>query len=708
LDGEYWDLKGNNNYAFLLLKEMDNSDFLVEEAEERKHHLAALAIYYPATRKEVTRQLLAYVDSVQELNSLLNPAPPSISQMINQKKSVIKQEIIIKKHSDPIQPIKTNVPIRATISIHRSLPGVSQIMSEHLIAPDKKVTEPQSENVIKYISINEQQNLEQKAINIQDVLLSLSVHKNVNENQDAVDNAQQELKHQIDHDAIITYSDNDFILTGDQDERYREAFQKWLQQPDKVQYTKPSSIATGKQDVFTTYQIPVQQYYTEGPRLGTSFKKELQLTKHEEELLNRFYYFQNNFNDIDECKKYLVNVFIKLMRSLDKLYTREDSSLTKQVTDIAGLATSKIHRYRQGSNNYVDAVAQHTTDIYFLIFKVTENALREHYRHKRKLNADSPFDHLLVKEQLETKLFARVNEVLPALVKAVPTPSLATEKLLNQQNTTRWKLTFDGLEKQYLPQQVDHFFQQVLLLGEHNITNPSVEMIYFEAAKSVSKLSREISVKLFIYYYYHDLISETFDNRPLTKSFQKALFQQPEQQAEFENILLALAKSKDLTSALNASAFVFQPKRKKIKLDHTEISHVSKRHSETVAILNPIFQEETETHQTVDIQPVKDALTNTSTAISTVIDEKQDVSADNTLVNPIHAATLQLFIKANYIIAQSDIEEFATSRGLFTSQLINQINETYYDIIDDVLIEEEDDQYVINPEYYQKFFMHAR
>jgi hypothetical protein len=61
-----------------------------------------------------------------------------------------------------------------------------------------------------------------------------------------------------------------------------------------------------------------------------------------------------------------------------------------------------------------------------------------------------------------------------------------------------------------------------------------------------------------------------------------------------------------------------------------------------------------------------------------------------------------LFSKNNFSILQSEIEDFAKSKGVFKNQVIESINESCYEVLDDVLIEEEDDYYTIIPEYFQK------
>jgi uncharacterized protein YgiM (DUF1202 family) len=67
----------------------------------------------------------------------------------------------------------------------------------------------------------------------------------------------------------------------------------------------------------------------------------------------------------------------------------------------------------------------------------------------------------------------------------------------------------------------------------------------------------------------------------------------------------------------------------------------------------------------------------------------------------IQTTTLEVFAKSNFTLSKSELETFAKSKGVFKNQLIESINEICYDDLDDVLIEEEDDNYVINESYYK-------
>ena len=51
---------------------------------------------------------------------------------------------------------------------------------------------------------------------------------------------------------------------------------------------------------------------------------------------------------------------------------------------------------------------------------------------------------------------------------------------------------------------------------------------------------------------------------------------------------------------------------------------------------------------------------------------------------------------------QSEFELFAKSKGAFKNQLIENINDICFERLDDLLIEEDEDYYTINQNYYQK------
>jgi hypothetical protein len=239
-------------------------------------------------------------------------------------------------------------------------------------------------------------------------------------------------------------------------------------------------------------------------------------------------------------------------------------------------------------------------------------------------------------------------------------------------------------------------------LGNLNIKNPSVENIFFDASKFISKSDKEVALKLYVYYLHYDLKSATFDNKQLTKTIQKNLFKTNEQLHQFEVIVSEFIKDKDLDKALAGISSIYAIKRKKIQIDTALIKEVQEQHSETVELLNEYLKDEYENdYNSVKTQEINDD------EIEIEITQKNEVPNTSIYLSeipftPIHISILDTFIKNNYAVPQSELEVFAKSKGLFKNQLIENINEICYEILDDVLIEDEDDYNTINPQYYQR------
>jgi hypothetical protein len=77
------------------------------------------------------------------------------------------------------------------------------------------------------------------------------------------------------------------------------------------------------------------------------------------------------------------------------------------------------------------------------------------------------------------------------------------------------------------------------------------------------------------------------------------------------------------------------------------------------------------------------------------------VYCDQVFFSDLQLETMELFRKNNFTVEKSELAAFVKSRGIFSSPLVESINDTCYSKLDDLLIEEEDAHYVINQQYYQ-------
>jgi hypothetical protein len=293
---------------------------------------------------------------------------------------------------------------------------------------------------------------------------------------------------------------------------------------------------------------------------------------------------------------------------------------------------------------------------------------------------------------------------LPDLIVNISSPDEATEIELNSQTTSRWKIIFNEIKTNFNGNSND-FKEAILKLGDLNKKNPSIESIFFEASKFIAKYDNELSLTLYIHYLYQDLKSATFDNKQLTKTIQKSLFKNNEQLKMFEQIVSQLIKDKDLIKALNNIPSIYEVKRKKIILDNSSIKEVQKQHSGTVELLNEYLRDDFEDENNsivsreINDEEIKIEITKKN-------DEKQkSIFIDELDFNQIHITILEMFSKNNFSITQKEIELFAKSKGVFKNQIIENINEICFEILDDNLIEEDDEYYTIIPEYFQKILV---
>jgi len=432
-------------------------------------------------------------------------------------------------------------------------------------------------------------------------------------------------------------------------------------------------------------------------RLGSKYKTKLKLNDEEVKLLNKLWYPSNNFCSVEYCCVEILKLYITVIDELKASYIAEGTTVDAQFLAVADVIARKHFKYK-------NSIETTTNEFYSHIFKHCENAVREYYGHKRKINTDTYYTTAEAKTEFETKIISKISGLLPVLISKVSLPDEATDIELYSQNTNRWKIKFEELTTRY-NEKPKEFIDSIVALGKLNKKNPSIENIFFEASKFIAKYDKESALSLYVHYLFYDLKSATFHNKQLTKTIQKSLFKTNEQLHDFEIIVSDLIKDKDLEKALKNVSKVYEVKRKKIQLDTTLIKKVQQQHSGTVELLNEYLKDDFENEnnsiksQEINNEEIKIEITQKSEATS------HSAFVSDLTFSPIHISTLELFSKSNFSILQSELEIFAKSKGIFKNQLIESINETCYDFLDDVLIEEEDDYYTINTNYFQRIFV---
>ncbi|MEL1245161.1 tellurite resistance TerB C-terminal domain-containing protein [Flavobacterium sp. DGU11] len=447
-----------------------------------------------------------------------------------------------------------------------------------------------------------------------------------------------------------------------------------------------------------------ENYYTFDDdywKLGSKFKAKLNLSNEDVALLNKLSYPDNNFFNIEFCGREIVKFYLSAIKRLDEKYRKESSSLDNELLKIAGIVADEELYYRQGSDGYKYLMENVITELQSNIFRHCENTVREFYGNKRKLNTDIPYTSANVKAEYSDKLVIRLQKALAIYAPTIAPPDRTAEIDLNAQNPLRWKFRFDEIIQKY-DGDPKKFVSDIVILGTLNKRNPALENIFYEASKFMAEHEKESSLKLYIYYLHYNLRSAKFDDKQLTKTIQKKLFATNEQIHDFQIIVSNLINDKDLENALIALPKVYAVKRKKIQLDRDAIRQVNEKHADTVELLNEYlkdeYEDDTNIFKTEEINDDEIVMAITSKSDTTEAASAFDSSLNFT---QIQQEVLEMFAKANLSVIQQDVDVFARSKGVFKNQLIESLNELCYDTLDDVLIEEEDEYYTINENYYQ-------
>jgi hypothetical protein len=361
------------------------------------------------------------------------------------------------------------------------------------------------------------------------------------------------------------------------------------------------------------------------------------------------------------------------------------------------------------------SMRQTPQEIYKIILTMADNAIREPYNYKKRITITSykPIPQV----ELETKIINKVEKIISELVLTVKPLSSEADKQLFNTDTTRWKIKYEELKTDLEKKAIsaEEFLKEFValsLLNENNVV--SHRNMFFDAAKYMIFQDKETAICLYIYYLFYDINFDT-KTKTLTKKEQKELFQNKEQETKFEEIKNQLVKDTQLKAALEKVPSIYYVERKKIKLDIVSIKEVQQSHSETVEILNEYLQDEkeeakskkeikekvktevkTETPKTKAKKVTKKAETKKETKTQSTTNYLSELQLTDS-----QKTVLDYFSNHKFSITKQDFEKLATQNGTFKNQLLESINEKCYEILDDVLIEEEEN-YTIYETYYQK------
>jgi len=441
-------------------------------------------------------------------------------------------------------------------------------------------------------------------------------------------------------------------------------------------------------------------YYEYDYLLGKRYKDKLSLSPQEVSWLNKIWNPTNVFLDIEYCLLETIKLYLIGLKSINSQFKKQNTTITKEIESILTEVQSyysRDHKSYWGSydKSYIKRKAEN--EVFSTVFKRAENSIRESYFHKRKVSDEFPYSDEKLRNEFESRIGQKINIILKENISLISKPDEKADVELNGLNPTRWKIQFDELAKSFSKENLNLFIEGISKLENSNIKNPSIEQIFYEASKFIANYDRILSLSYYIKYIHYDLKSDRIDNKQLTKTIQKSLFNNTEQLHEFESTLASFITSRDLNKAIESIPKIYEPKRKKIIISKEHITEVQKQDKESVQILSEYL---TDDYDDENLTLKSSEINSEELKIEIISKAKEEIKKVE--FPEIQLATIELFKRNAYYLSLIDIESFCQTNGVLRNQLIDSINERCFEILDDLLIEEDDDKMKMNEEYYTK------
>ncbi|SHM40702.1 TerB-C domain-containing protein [Chryseobacterium carnipullorum] len=447
--------------------------------------------------------------------------------------------------------------------------------------------------------------------------------------------------------------------------------------------------------------VPKPQYDPDGWKIGKKYIRKLSLNDDQSAILDRLWFADNVFNEIEYCR---VQILKQFLRATDYLRTHcipVNKSYATVIEELSEIIVCLQYNYRKESLNYRYTYDAVQTEIFNHILKLCENNVREVYGIKRKINTDFNYTHPDILHQYNRKIVSRLAVFLPENQSQILEADHRTNIILNENNTGRWKTKFETIKEDY--SNTIAFEREIFRLAEVNVRNPSQDTIFLEASKFVAKHDKISALRLYLHYFDKDLNNTTFERKQLTRNIQKSLFTTSEQLSDFEQIINEFIATRNLQAAIEKASRLYLPKRKKIVIDRDAVENVQRQHSGTVALLEEYLKDEGEEETTVvqaEETSGEDELTIHITHHPTETRIHQYLEELN--LSEVQQEILEAFEKQSFNIPQSEMATYLQSKNLFMGSTIDSINDLCFETLDDVLIEEEDEYFTINTDYYKK------
>ena len=285
-------------------------------------------------------------------------------------------------------------------------------------------------------------------------------------------------------------------------------------------------------------------------------------------------------------------------------------------------------------------------------------------------------DDSIYKDALSEEIY----EIVRDKEQSVRMLTASEERDLFNRDLKRIKRIFNHLVSEFDKNNSEQLYEQICSLAENykKIGVVPLRSLFYNAYHFMADYDRVVSLKLYLHYLSVRSSSNTFKFKAIMKYNAVKLFDSEAQKKKFDAIIAQFRKDNELEKALVRVDELFRRVRRKISLRIDSIKEAKSAHDEVAQMLGQYLDND---EIEKDDPPV--------------VIETDDLSERR-------KELFDLFISRSFRLNRQEVHRFAASRGLFGDTVIERINDAYYETFDDLLIEEDGDDYVLNEDYYKQ------
>src|SRR6218665_2979598 len=214
-------------------------------------------------------------------------------------------------------------------------------------------------------------------------------------------------------------------------------------------------------------------------KLGKKYTRKLNLSTEQSEILDKLWFGNNVFNEIEYCRIQILKQFLRAIEYLEKNCIPVNKAYSTVIIELSEIIVALQYNYRKESLNYRFTYDSVQAEIYNHILKLCENSVREVYGIKRKINTDFNYRNSDILDKFNKKIVSKLDIFLKENQNQVLDADARTNIILNENNTNRWKDKFEIIKQDY--SNSISFEREIFRLTDVNVKNPSVDTIFFEA-----------------------------------------------------------------------------------------------------------------------------------------------------------------------------------------------------------------------------------